>query len=261
MNRRASSEPRPLYVVWSEPCDHLHGIPLCDAFKEFVGQNSSLESFHQQIENERPTLSELEYKDVLALYREKVRRKQIAFAQRVASGHYYTTGTRFPQAQLQVREHIPPELWVECKINHERNAVGFEANDPDDRRITYVDVRVGAYFWYSEDYETVAIRNLRFCLNKTQARIVRLLHQALKDGHREGLPAKRLLFDVGKRSNDLGDYFNDLKDWRSLIVKTTPDVIVSIRIAHESSIHLNARQCSEMASYFGFLRDFPDLAN
>lgn len=222
MNRRASSEPRPPYVAWSEPCEHLHGIPLCDAFQEFVGQHSSLESFRQQIENERPTLSELEHKDVFEIYREKVRFKQIAFAQRVASGYFYTTGIRFPLALLRVREHIPPELWVECKFNHERNCVGFVDRDPRRRPIMYVDVRVGACFWHTADYKVVAIRNLRFSLNKTQAGIVRLLHQALKDGNRGGLPAKRLLFDVGRRSNDLGDYFKELKDWRSLIAKTAP---------------------------------------
>jgi hypothetical protein len=186
MKRRASIKARPPYVAWSEPCEHLHGVPLYDAFKEFVGEHSSLESFRQQIENELPTLSEPEQKEVLKIYGEKVRRKQTAFAQRVTSGHYYTTGIRFPHAQLPVREHIPPELWVDPKINHERNAVGFVERDPDGRPITYVDVLVGACFWHTDDYEIVAIRNLRFCLNKTQARIVRLLHQALKAGNRGG---------------------------------------------------------------------------
>jgi hypothetical protein len=222
MKRRASSKLWSPYVAWSEPCEHLHGVPLNDAFKQFVGEHSSLGSFRQQIENELPTLPELEQKAVVQIYGEKVRRKQTAFAQRVMSGHYYTTGIRFPHPQLPVREHIPPELWVDSRINHERNAVGFVDRDPHGRRITYVDVLVGASFWHSDDYEIVAIRNLRFCLNKTQAHIVRLLHQALKAGNQGGLFAKRLLNDVGRQSNDLGDYFKDQKDWRLLIVKTTP---------------------------------------
>jgi hypothetical protein len=222
MERRASSKPAPVYVVWSEPCEHQHGVPLSDAFKGFVGEYSSLESFRRQIENERLTLSDLELKQVLAIYGEKVRRKQAAFAQRAISGHHYATGIRFPYAQVRVREHIPPELWLDSKINHKRNAIGIEDLDPDDRRITYVEILVSACFWHTDDYEIVAIRNLRFCLNKTQANIVRLLHEARKAGNRGGLFAKSLLYDVGRSSNDLGDYFKDQKDWRSLIVKTTP---------------------------------------
>jgi hypothetical protein len=222
MIKPASNKPRPMYVVWSEPCEHLHGISLNDAFKEFVGEHGSLESFRQQIERELPTSSELEQKQVLKIYVEMVRRKQTAFAQRVISGHYYTTGIRFPYAQLSVREHIPPELWLDSKISHERNAAGFVDRDPDGRRITYVDILVGPCFWHSDDYEIVAIRNLRFYLNKTQANIVRLLHQALRAGNRGGLFAKRLLAEVGRQSGDIGDYFKDQKHWRSLIVKTSP---------------------------------------
>jgi hypothetical protein len=222
MKKRSSSKQWPMYVEWSDPCEHLHGIPLNDAFWQFVGEPSSLTSFRRQIENELSTLPELAQKQVLDEYRKKIRRKQRSFAQRAVSGHLYTSGIRFPYAEVPVREHIPAELWLDSKISHEKNAIEIVDRDPDGQRITYVDILVGACFWHSDEYRLVAIRNLRFSLNKTQANIVRLLHEALRAGNQEGLGGQRLLTAVGRQSGDIGDYFKDQKDWRSLIVKTSP---------------------------------------
>jgi hypothetical protein len=222
MKKRAASKRWPVYPDWSDRCDHLHGTPLNDAFKQYVGEFSSIEMFRRQIESELQTLPKIEQKQLWNIYWKKVRFKQTSFAQRVVNDHYYATGIRFPYAENPVREHIPPELWPDFKINHEKNAVEAKLKDLGVQRITYVQVLVSAHFWHSTEYDRVAIRNLQFRLNKTQAKIVSLLHQALKAGNQEGLFAKQLLADVGKGSGDIGDYFKDQELWRFLILKTSP---------------------------------------
>jgi hypothetical protein len=52
--------------------------------------------------------------------------------------------------------------------------------------------------------------------------IVRLLHQSLQQKNYDGLFAKTLLHQVGKKSGDIGDYFKDQELWQLLIVKTAP---------------------------------------
>ena len=68
----------------------------------------------------------------------------------------------------------------------------------------------------------LASDNLQFRFNRTQADIVRLLHDAFKQGDTKWLCAKEMLHQVGKNSGDLGDYFKDQELWRALIVKTSP---------------------------------------
>jgi hypothetical protein len=41
-------------------------------------------------------------------------------------------------------------------------------------------------------------------------------------GNYDGLYAKALLHQVGKKSGDIGDYFKDQELWQLLIVKTAP---------------------------------------
>jgi hypothetical protein len=193
----------PVYPVLSELCDHPHGIALKDAFDRYLGEESSIESLQRQIEKALPTLPEIEQKQLLDIYCKNLRFKHTGFAKRVVDHRYYTSGIRYPYAENPVREHIPPELWLEFKINHEENTVESKQK-VFGQRITYVQVLVSPDFWHSAEYDRVALGKLQFRLNKTQAEIVRLLHRAHKQGIHEGLFAKQLLADVGKRSGDLG---------------------------------------------------------
>jgi hypothetical protein len=220
VKKTARTKKKPVYPAWSEQCEHAHGVPLNEAWEIWVGKFSLLETMRQEIKSAPPNLPESARKQMWQAYLLAHRDKRTSFAERALNQHFFTTGIRFPFAENPVREEIPWELWCNIKMCPEKNSVRARGwhNEP----VTYVDVRVSDRFWHNEDYSVVALRTLQFRFNKTQAMIVRLLHKSLRQGNYDGLYAKALLHQVGKKSGDIGDYFKDHDLWQLLIVKTAP---------------------------------------
>lgn len=222
MKRVSSSKPKPAYPLWSEVCEHEYGIPLSEAFPKWQGGvDSTLEMMRRAIVSAEPHLSVAERKRALSQYGAALREKKKGFAELIVKDYYYTTGIRWPLAEQPVRENIPLELWIDLKYFPEQNkARGWSGLE--ERYVTYVEIRVSAKFVHNADYSRVAIRNLWFRLNKTQAQIICRLHQALLQEDHEGLIAKRFLYELGLGSADISDYFRDQPNWRELVVQTGP---------------------------------------
>jgi hypothetical protein len=220
VKKTGSPKKKPVYPMWSDRCEHAHGIPLNEAWEIWIGKFNAVETIRQQIKNAPPDLPKSARKQMWQAYRSAHRDKLTSFAERALNEHFFITGIRFPFAENPVREEIPSELWCDIKMFPERNTV--RARSWDNEPVIYVDVRVSARFWHNADYSVVALRNIQFRFNRTQAMIVRLLHQSLEQNNYDGLFAKTLLHQVGKKSGDIGDYFKDQELWQSLIVKTAP---------------------------------------
>lgn len=222
MKRVSSIQPKPAYPLWSEVCEHEHGIPLSDAFLKWQGGlDCTLEARRRAIISAEPHLSVAERKRARSQYAAALREKKKGFAELIIKDYYYTTGIRSPFAEHPVRENIPLELWMDFKYSPEQNkARGWSGLE--ERYVTYAEIWVSAKFVHNADYSRVAIRNLWFRLNKTQAQIINRLHQALLQEEHEGLIAKRFLYELGLGSADISDYFRDQPQWRELIVQTGP---------------------------------------
>jgi hypothetical protein len=218
--KTGTAKQKPVYPAWSEKCEHAHGIPLNKAWEIWVGKCSLLSMIREQIKNAPSQLPESAQKQMRQAYLLAHRDKRTSFAERALNQQFFITGIRFPFADPPVREEIPFELWCNIKMFPEKNMV--RTRGWHNELVTYVDVRVSDRFWHNADYSLVILRNLQFRFNTTQAMIVRLLHESLKQGNYDGLFAKSLLHQVGKKSGDIGDYFKDQELWRLLIAKTTP---------------------------------------
>jgi hypothetical protein len=222
MKRVSSIQPKPVYPLWSEVCEHEHGISLSDAFLKWQGGlDCTLEARRRAIISAEPYLSAAERKLARSQYGVALREKKKGFAELIVKDYYYTSGIRWPLAEHPIRENIPFELWLDLKYFPEQNkARGW--NELEKRYVTYVEIRVSSKFVYNPDYSRVAIRNLWFRLNKTQSQIIRRLHQALLKGEHEGPMTKRFMHELGLKSADISDYFRDQPFWRELVVQTGP---------------------------------------
>jgi hypothetical protein len=174
----------------------------------------------KEVDSAPVDLDELSRRRLLRDYRFALRSSHKRFTERVEKGHFFCTGILFPYEANPVRRETPPELWQFLKMFDEENKI--DGIIWRGQRITYVDVRVSTGFSHSSQYDQVFVRHFSFRLNKTQASIVRLLHESLLRGEYDGLVAKRLLAEVGKGSGDIGDYFKDQLLWRNLIFKVSP---------------------------------------
>ncbi len=212
-----TSKLKPVYPAWSDRCHHSWGITLDECLRQLSIASTTQEAMRRSAEAVPEGAPEEHRKQAWRRYWLAIRAQHLHFSDLVVKDHYFTTGIRFPFSENPVREEIPPELYIDAKLDPKSNR--FMARGPHQERVEYVEVRVSARFSHSPNYDFVAVKNLDFHLNKTQAAVVRLLHLAALEGKHEGLFAKRLLGDVGKRSGDLGDYFKDQPLWDFLITK------------------------------------------
>ncbi|KAA2234739.1 hypothetical protein F0L46_22985 [Salinarimonas soli] len=216
----------------------LRGVPLKEAFRQFVGQEAWCELDRRQKawQGATPqTTDRDERKRIGDAYWNLRFQLERQFVEALMAGRLRASAFKRPVEPHSSREFIGQDIWELLEVDFEDSSarnLGLELVRIEIfRGLTEVrpalavappQVADGPEFEHNEDYTSVRIREHRFILSQQLGKVIARFHQASLEGS-PSLVAKAVLKEAQFKSDCFASVFKGHTDpsWRELLVTTS----------------------------------------